>query len=140
MFFQYLEELGRMGNIKSISIVHDESRQFNTVFRKVFEAYRDVPSAVIKRGPFSNEYFGFESVKNLTFADSKREPLIQAADVLISAMYRFAVNIYRGNPNPIGLKDIARLLLEVPLRYPVIIRTVMCKRFLDNLYDSVNTK
>jgi len=140
MLFQYLESFGRMGGIEKISIVHDESKQFSTTFRMVFEAYRDVPPAVIKRGPFRNEYFGFESVKDLTFADSKKSPLLQAADVLISTMYRFATNIYRGSPNPTGLMDIAKLLLEVPLRYPVIIRTTMSKRYLDNLYDSVNVK
>ena len=129
-----------MANFDNISIIHDQNKQFEGAFHLIFEAYRDVPPAILKRGPFSNEYFGFKSVKQLSFADSKKELLLQAADVLVSAVYRFAVNVYRGNPNPASLMDIAKLLLEVPLRYPVIIRTVMCKQYLDNLYEAANSK
>ncbi len=139
MFFQSLEHMGRIAEIPKITIVHDESPQFVDAFPKIFEESRDDNrNYVFKEGPHSYVYRGFESLKEFRFADSKDEPLLQAADVLVSAMYRYAVNVYKDKPNPAALVEIARVLLTDPPAKPVIIRTSLSDWFGDKLYDSIN--
>ena len=136
MFFHSLEDVGRMAEIPEITLVHDESQQFEAAFRMVFEEFRDDKrNDVIKMGPWSNVYYGFKSLKGLRFADSKDEPLLQAADVFISAMYRYAVNIYKGKQNPATLTDIARLYLKEPPPYPAIIRLITSNWYADKLHE-----
>ena len=138
MFFHSVEHIGRMAEIPKITLVHDESPQFSDAFRMIFEEFRDDSrNEVFREGPWSYVYRGFESLKDLKFADSKDEPLLQAADVFISAMYRYAVNIYKDNPNPTALTEIARLFLKEPPPYPVIIRTTTSDWFADKLHESV---
>lgn len=127
-----------MAEIPKITLVHDESPQFSDAFRMIFEEFRDDSrNDVFREGPWSYVYRGFESLKDLRFADSKDEPLLQAADVFISAMYRYAVNIYKDDPNPTALTEIARLFLKEPPPYPVIIRTTTSDWFADKLHESV---
>ncbi len=136
MFFHSLEHVGRMAEIPEITLVHDESQQFEAVFRMVFEEFRDDERpGVIQMGPWSNVYYGFESLKGLRFADSKDEPLLQAADVFISAMYRYAVNVYRGKPNPATLTEIASLYLREPPPYIAMIRLITANWFADKLKE-----
>ncbi len=139
MFFQSIEHIGRMAEIPQITLVHDENPQFRNAFPWIFEAFRDDDrNDIFKEGPYSDVYRGFESLKDFKFADSKREPLLQAADVVVSAMYRYAVNIYKDIPNPPALTEIARLFLEEHPKKPSIIRTTLSDWFADKLYGSVN--
>lgn len=138
MFFQSLEHIGRMANIPKITLVHDQSRQFTNAFPRIFnEARDDAGHYSFEEGAYSVIYRGFESLQDFMFANSKDEPLLQAADVLVSAMYRHAVNVYKGTPSPPGLLDIARLILTEPATVPVLIRYSVSQRFADKLYDSV---
>ncbi len=136
MFFHSLEDVGRMGEIPKITLVHDESPQFKDTFHRIFEEFRDDKrNDVIKMGPWTNVYYGFKSLKDLRFADSKDEPLLQAADVFISAMYRYAVNIYKGKQNSATLMEIARLYLKEPPPYPALIRIITSDWYADKLHE-----
>ncbi|MBA7702623.1 hypothetical protein ES703_111392 [subsurface metagenome] len=138
MFFHSLEHIGRGAEIPKITLVHDQSTQFSDAFRMIFEEFRDDSrNDVFREGPWSYVYHGFESLKDLRFANSKDEPLLQAADVFISAMYRYAVNIYKDNPNTAALTEIARLFLKESPPYPVIIHTTTSDWFADKLRESV---
>ncbi len=141
MFFQFLEHIGRTAEIPKITLVHDESRQFSTAFPKIFEEFRDDSrNDMFKDGPYELSYIyrGFKSLQDFKFAGSQDEPLLQAADVLVAAIYRYAVNVYRSTPNPAALTDIARVLLKEPTIEPVIIRYTVSQWFADKLSDSVN--
>ena len=134
MFFQFLEEIGREAKIARITLVHDESPQFVEAFPRIFEQFRDDDSNTeLKEGPRSVVHLGFR------FANSKNEPILQAADVLVSAINRYAVNVYKDKPNPAGLVDIARWLLTEPPEKLSIVRTSMSESFADKLYSSINT-
>ena len=138
MFFHSLEHIGRMAEIPKITLVHDESRQFRDAFRMIFEEFRnDNRNDVIKMGPWSDVYRGFESLKDLRFADSKDESLLQAADVFISAMHRYTVNIYKGNQNSTALTEIARLFLKESSLFPAIIRVITADWFAEKLHESL---
>lgn len=41
-------------------------------------------------------------------------------DVLVSAMHRYAVNVYKDAPNPAALTEIARLFLDVNKKSPFV--------------------
>jgi hypothetical protein len=139
MFFQFLEEIGRKAKIARITLVHDESPQFVEAFPRIFEQFRDDDSnAEFKEGPRSVVHLGFKSLKDFRFANSKNEPILQAADVLVSAMNRYAVNVYKDRPNPTVLTDIARWLLTEPPKKVSIIRTSLSESFADKLYNSIN--
>ncbi|MBA7543863.1 hypothetical protein ES705_36205 [subsurface metagenome] len=139
MFFQSLEHMGRMAEIPQITLVHDESRQFKKTFPWIFEKFRDDDrNDMFKEGPYSDVYRGCESLKDFRFADSKKEPLLQAADVVVSAMHRYTVNVYKDIPNPPALTEIARLFLVENPEKPSIIRTTLSDWFEDKLYGSVN--
>ena len=139
MFFHSLEHIGRMAEIPKITLVHDESPQFSDAFRMIFEEFRDDNrNDVFRAGTYGYIFRGFKSLKDFRFADSKNEPLLQAADVLVSAMHRYAVNVYKDAPNPAALTEIARLFLKEPPAKPAIIRTTVSEWFVNKLYDSVN--
>lgn len=139
MFFQFLEEIGREAEIARITLVHDDSPQFREAFPIIFEQFKDDDrDEVFTEGPRSRVHLGFRSLNNFRFADSKNEPILQAADVLISAINRYAVNVYKDKPNPAALTDIARWLLTEPPEKPSIIRTSLSESFVDKLYNSIN--
>ncbi|MBA7688035.1 hypothetical protein ES703_96511 [subsurface metagenome] len=141
MFFHSLENIGRAAGIPKITLVHDESQQFSAAFPKIFEEFRDDNrNDVIRDGPhpLDNIHFGFKSLKDFRFADSKNEPLLQAADVLVSAMHRYAMNVYKDAPNSTALTEIARLFLDVNNKKPILIRTTLADWFADKLYGSIN--
>jgi len=141
MFFHFLEQVGREAKIPKITLVHDESPQFSAAFPKIFKEFRDDnQNDVIRDGPntLSNVYFGFKSLKDFRFADSKNEPLLQAADIVASSMYRYALNVYRDKPNSATLTEIARLFLDVNNQMPISMRATLADWFADKLYDSIN--
>ncbi len=143
MFFQFLEHMGRMAEIPRITLVHDESPQFVRAFPRIFEESRDDGrNFSFKESPhiLGYVYRGFESLKEFRFADSKDEPLLQAADVVVSAMHRYAVNTYKGISSPDSLTDIARIFLDVNNKEPITMRTSVSSWFADRLYDSVLPK
>lgn len=140
MFFQFLEHIGRSAGIPKITLVHDKSRQFSAAFPKIFEEFRDDNrNDVFRDGPYEYSYVyrGFKSLKDFRFADSKNEPLLQTADVMVAAIHRYTVNVYKDVPNPAALTEIARLFFKEPPAKPVVIRTTVSQRFVDRLYDSV---
>jgi len=138
MFFQFLEQTGRAAEIPTITLVHDMIPQFEGVFPSLFERFRDAQhGGVYKEGLNSYVFRGFRSLKHFTFADSKEEPLLQAADVVVSSMYRYALNVYNDKPSSSHLTEIARIFLDVNNGMPVIMRTSVSSRFADKLYDSV---
>jgi hypothetical protein len=139
MFFHSMEQIGRDAKIPRITLVHDESPQFSAAFPEIFELFRDDNRHdVIKDGPYGYVFRGFESLKDFRFADSKNEPLLQAADVLVSAMHRYATNVYKDAPNSATLTEIARLFLAESPPYPTIIRTTVADWFVNKLYDSAD--
>ncbi|MFC1993500.1 DUF3800 domain-containing protein [Chloroflexota bacterium] len=139
MFFQSIEHMGRLGKVPKITLVHDESPQFEKAFPRIFEESRDDPrNYSFKEGPHSVVYRGFESLQDFRFANSKKEPLLQAADVVVSAMHRYAMNVYKDVPNSSALTKIARVFLEEDDEKPSIIRTTLSDWFVDKLYDSIN--
>jgi hypothetical protein len=139
MFFHSLEHIGRMANIPKITLVHDESLQFKDIFPWIFNQYRDdSKNDVFNEGPNSYIYSGFRSLKEFRFANSKDEPLLQAADVVVSSMHRYALNVYRNKPNSLNLTEIARLFLDVNNQRPILMRSTLSNWFADKLYNSVN--
>ncbi len=133
-FFQYLEELGRMGNSGQISITHDNNEEFKEAFQNILAVYRDSEENVVHLAPRKNLYYGFKSVKYLRFADSKNEPLLQAADVLVSSIQRYALSVYYKDKRiPKELREITSYLLPEEGKYPRIMMLITSKRFGDQL-------
>jgi hypothetical protein len=131
MFYQNLEELGRIGHVQRISIIHDDSPKYAGIMRAWLEAFRDTRKTVVRASPWRNIYFGLESVKGVVFADSKTEPLLQAADVLVSSMNRYATDVYKGERSPDRLIEIAQLLLSQLHQYPANV-SMVTSRDMDN--------
>lgn len=140
MFFQSLEYIGRLAKVPRIDLIHDESRQFAIAFPKIFKESRDHPGHfAFYEGPYEHSivYRGFDTLKGFKFAKSKDEPLLQAADVLVSAVDRYATNVYKNLPSSPDLIKIAQFVFDHDdsSRRPVI-RTSLSQRFADKLYDS----
>ena len=108
-----------------------------TVERVRMRIMTDNEKYVFKEGPKGYVFHGFESLRVFRFANSKDEPLLQAADVVVSAMYRYASNVYGNKPNSATLTEIARLFLDVDNKMPIIMRATLSQRFVDKLYNSV---
>jgi hypothetical protein len=132
-FFQYLEELGRMGDSNRISIVHDNNEEFKEAFGKILSVYRDSKQATIRLAPFKHLNYGFKSVKGLRFADSKNEPLLQAADVLVSTIQHYALSVDNHQEVPAKLREIVRPLLPLECVNPRIMMLITSKDLGDRL-------
>ena len=105
-FFQFFEQLGRMSGVDSVEIIFDDSAQYGEAFRQLFEAMRDARNPATQRFTNGNELrFGLEIVREFRTAASIDEPLLQAADVLVSALCRYASDYCRGRePDPALVK------------------------------------
>ena len=137
MFFHSLEKIGRDSAIPKITLVHDENLQFRKTFPMIFEGFRDdISNKVIKMGPWSDVYFGFQSLKDFEFADSKNEPILQASDVFVSSIYLYAANACRGRNSPRSLKEICRLFLKEDDSHPAMIRYISSNSLEDKIRSS----
>lgn len=137
MFFHSLEDIGRAAGIPRLTLVHDDNQEFRKLFRMIFEEYRDDQRKdSFRGGPWSTIFHGFESVKVLRFANSKNEPMLQAADVLVSALYRYTANLYKGVRNTPALAELASLFLKEPPDQPAPIRMITSDGFLDTIRQS----
>jgi hypothetical protein len=132
-FFQYLEELGRMGNSKKVSIIHDNNEEFKEAFNTILAVFRDSKKSVVHLAQWKNLYYGFESVKGLRFADSKDEPLLQAADIVVSSIQRYVLGVYKHQEIPVQIQEIASSLLPRPHGYPRIAMLIVSKELDDQL-------
>jgi hypothetical protein len=138
MLFHSLEKIGREAEIPKITLVHDNSLGFEGVFNRIFYEYRDdTRNEEFREGPWSQIFLGLRSLKDIKFADSKEEPLLQAADVLLSTLNRFAVNIYRDKPSSDVLKEIASMILNQQSQFPAITRIITSNWFYSKLNSSL---
>ena len=134
MFFHSLEQIGREAEIPRLTLIHDENPQFQNTFQKVFEHFRDDPrDDSYREGPWSQVFLGFRSLKDLRFANSKNEPLLQAADIFTCMLHKYAVNIYKGIPNSPTLTEVAGMFLKEPPECPAIVRIITSDQFCTKL-------
>lgn len=132
-YFQYLEELGRIGNSSRIYVTHDNIDEFNESFYKILEVYRDSDESVVHLSPQTNLFFGFKSVKELRCADSKSEPLLQAADVLVTSIQRFTVGMLKHRPIQSSLSEASNYFLPREGKYPRFMSLITSKQLLEKL-------
>jgi len=133
MFFQSLEYIGRMAKIPKITLIHDETKQFKEAFPDIFSRFKnDTHDDVFKEGPWSYVFRGFKSLQEFKFGNSKDQPLLQAADVIVSAMNRYSVNVYKHKQSSDTLKQIARLFVKPQTERPSILRMTTSDWFDDS--------
>lgn len=114
-WFSFFEQLGRMSEIDSVDIVFDDSAQYSEAFTKLFYSMRDPKENFVQRFPNGNElYGGFQILREFRTASSEEEPLIQAADVLVSALCRYAVD------NCLGRQPDSAIVEAIGMTMPVI--------------------
>jgi len=120
-----------------MTLVHDQN-SFESTFKQLFDEFKNDPHHdVFNEGPVNVVHRGFESLNRLQFANSKNQPMLQAADALAGAMYRYATNVYWGKENPKALTEIVRLFVPDPPVYPAMIKLSSAEWFADKLYNSV---
>ncbi len=133
--FSQVEHLGRLGSFEDVEFVFDESRQYNESFKQIFKIHKDAE-------PYSLDFpngnvmpFGFEALKDFRVAKSEDEVLLQASDLLVSSVYKYALDINAGRESTPEILDVARVLLKEDGEYPSIPKVVASKEFCDKLFD-----
>jgi hypothetical protein len=105
-------------------IVHDEISSLEPSYRWVFETMRKAEHSVLRMKDGRELHTGFVNALSLSFTDSKKEPLIRAADYSLAGTRRFIQLALANDPIPADLTRIAfgsigSILLEAyTLKYP----------------------
>ncbi len=88
-------------------IIHDQTAAFEPIFLHFFRLFtQGVPRAIeMKDGRKMS--FGFRNALSLTFADSKTEPIIRAADYALAGTRRSIQLALAGDPIPLDITKIA---------------------------------
>ena len=118
-FLSVAEDVGRFINAPAIHITHDHSKEFAHGFRWAFETFKNArPGREVRLPSGYLMAFRFQSVRSFTMADSRRAPIIQAADMLATALCSYATHIALERQPPQELLDIARMILPGALLKP----------------------
>lgn len=100
-FLSLLESLGRYYRMQALHIFHDESKEFGHGYEWAFNTYRDARRGVEIHLPNGRMMvFSFECVKSMTMVSSDECLLVQAADLLVSGLGRYARCIATGERPP----------------------------------------
>jgi hypothetical protein len=113
-FLSLLESLARYYGMDPVHIVHDESREFEPAYQWAFKIHEGARPDVELHLPNSRMVvYGFECVKSIRMVKSHEQPLVQAADLLVSAMSRYARHIVEGEKPPEWLAETMDITLPV---------------------------
>ncbi|HTE92196.1 MAG TPA: DUF3800 domain-containing protein [Bradyrhizobium sp.] len=80
-------------------IVHDQNASFEAVYKFVFDLYANASSAAaLEMKDGRRIHYGFKNALSLSFADSKSQPLIRAADYALAGARKFIQLATAGEP------------------------------------------
>lgn len=90
-FFSLVESLARHYRMEDVEIFHDESKEFGPAYEWAFDLHkRAKPGMEIHLPNGRMMGFSFERVKSITMVRSRDSLLVQAADLLVHALARYA--------------------------------------------------
>lgn len=116
-FLMLIENLGRLGLVRPIRVVHDRHHAYEEAYAKIFELHKGVPRLFARLPHTDVAYSGLEHVADFETRDSKDSPIIQAADLLAGAIAhccKLAMNDSDASEADIALADLVMLGLLVP--------------------------
>lgn len=88
-------------------IVHDHTATFEPIYSYFFKLFASAPPAILEMKDGRQMHYGFKNALSLSFADSKTEPLIRAADYALAGTRKFIQLAEEDNPIPVDLTQIA---------------------------------
>ena len=135
--FSSIEYIARLGGLENVELVFDSSRQYDSAFQEIFEAFRDADPGVTNFPNGNQMFYGFEGLKDFRAANSKDEALIQAADLLVTSVYRYAMNVFTGKESDPEIMKVAQLMLHEEGQYPAIPKVVGSEEFANRLLSHV---
>lgn len=109
-----LEELGRIIRARNVRVVHDETKEFEPVFRWWFERMRQAAPGNITVAD-RTMLFPFKSLKDFCTTTSDSSPGVQAADVVARAICLSAQAFVKGTALPSESLEVQRRLLPLVL-------------------------
>lgn len=100
-FLSLLESLSRYYAIQPVRIFHDESQEFAHGYQWAFNLHKGAKSNVELRLPNGRMIvFAFKCVESIVMVKSDECPLVQAADLLVSGLARYAKHVVNGQRPP----------------------------------------
>jgi hypothetical protein len=88
-------------------IVHDEIATMEPAYRWVFDHMQNADRSILKMKDGRELHTGFVNALSLSFADSKKEPLIRAADYSLAGTRKFIQLAIANEPIPADITHIA---------------------------------
>ncbi|WLR50051.1 DUF3800 domain-containing protein [Bacillus tianshenii] len=112
-FVQMIESFSKYTGIKKIRMFHDEVAQFRKAYPETFQLYSQSANTeefVLENG--ANIIFSIDKLSYFQMSDSKKNPLIQAADVLSSSLNAYCNKIVLGEEINSEFKRIGEFLVS----------------------------
>jgi hypothetical protein len=109
-----LEELGRISRSRNIRIIHDETREFEPVFRWWFDRMQKAAPGKISFGDRAM-LFPFKALRDFSTTTSDASSGVQAADVIARAICLSAQAFVKGTTLPSESIEVQRRLLPMVL-------------------------
>ncbi len=93
-FLSLLESLSRHYGMQPVRIYHDESQEFSRGYQWAFDLHKGAKSNVeLRLSNGRTMVFAFECVESIVMVKSEECPLVQAADLLVSGLARYARHV-----------------------------------------------
>lgn len=91
--------LKNFSGIKGLEIVHDEQKQFESIFKEAFEAMKLIDTDSVAEGTLIADLasYNLDADISLRFADSKEFPAIQVCDLLAGFIMRFWMDFIKND-------------------------------------------
>ena len=79
-------------------IVHDQTASFEPLYKYIFNLYLKAKPAIIEMKDGRRSIYGFKNAISISFANSKQQPLIRAADYALAGARKFVQLAIAGEP------------------------------------------
>ncbi len=83
------------------AIVHDRTATFEPIYSHFFNLFSSVAPAILEMKDGRQMHYGLRNALSLSFADSKTEPIIRAADYALAGTRKLLSSLRRKSRSPL---------------------------------------
>lgn len=136
-FMCRIEEMGRWVGAGEITLIHDETKEFQDTYEWLLRTFKNAKRVDICLPNGRVIPMGFQTLSYFKTMNSVNEPMIQAADLLARSLCAFAIDVKLGRPMQEGLVKIATILLPATMMEPQFGGLIASSRFMRNLLEPI---
>lgn len=137
-FLMLIENLGRLGLVRPIRVIHDQQHAYQAGYQQVFKMHQGMPRLFARLPHSEVAYSNLEHVAKFEMQDSKLSLSIQAADLLAGVVHHCFKSVLNGRELTEGDRALAMMTLPGLLVPEPRLTWLICSgRCIQGLHKSV---